>query len=140
MCIRDSAGGAAGPDSASSPVRPRPATITPPITVEEATRRAFVSGHSMELTRVEFDLLSCLVAAPGRVYTRAQLIDRVWGDGFAITDRTIDSHVKALRRKVESAGGDPNLIETVRGVGYRVSDRPPGAPNGGAAAGGDAGG
>jgi DNA-binding response OmpR family regulator len=56
------------------------------------------------------------------VYTRAQLIDRVWGDGFAISDRTIDSHVKSLRRKVADAGADPGLIETVRGVGYRVSD------------------
>jgi DNA-binding winged helix-turn-helix (wHTH) protein len=78
----------------------------------------------MELTRVEFDLLACLLSAPGRVFTRAQLIDRVWGDGFAITDRTIDSHVKSLRRKVTEAGGDAGLIETVRGVGYRVTDRP----------------
>lgn len=95
-----------------------------PLAVEEATRRASVHGTPIELTRVEFDLLSCLLSAPGRVFTRAQLIDRVWGDGFAISDRTIDSHVKALRRKVEGGGGDPNLIETVRGVGYRVSDQP----------------
>jgi two-component system catabolic regulation response regulator CreB len=58
------------------------------------------------------------------VFTRAQLIDRVWGDNFAITDRTVDSHVKALRRKLTDAGGDAQLIETVRGVGYRVSDEP----------------
>ncbi len=95
-----------------------------PLQVEEATRRATVNGRVIELTRVEFDLLACLLSAPGRVFTRAQLIDRVWGDGFAITDRTIDSHIKALRRKVEGGGGDANLIETVRGVGYRVSDRP----------------
>jgi DNA-binding response OmpR family regulator len=113
------------------PATPRPATpAATPITVDEPTRRAFVSGRSVDLTRVEFDLLACLVATPGRVYTRAQLIDRVWGDGFAITDRTIDSHVKALRRKVEASGGDPNLIETVRGVGYRVSDRPAGGDGG----------
>jgi DNA-binding response OmpR family regulator len=48
----------------------------------------------------------------------------VWGDGFAITDRTVDSHVKSLRRKVADSGGDPGLIETVRGVGYRVTDEP----------------
>src|SRR6185436_363023 len=95
-----------------------------PLVVEEATRRAFVLGHEVELTRVEFDLLSCLLGAPGRVFTRAQLIDRVWGDGFAITDRTIDSHVKSLRRKVAEAGGDAGLVETVRGVGYRVTDQP----------------
>jgi two-component system catabolic regulation response regulator CreB len=100
-----------------------------PLVVDEATRRATVLGRAIELTRVEFDLLACLLSAPGRVFTRAQLIDRVWGDGFAITDRTIDSHVKALRRKVEGGGGDANLIETVRGVGYRVSDRPADQPS-----------
>lgn len=95
-----------------------------PLSVDEATRRATVNQRPLDLTRVEFDLLACLLAAPGRVFTRAQLIDKVWGDGFAITDRTIDSHVKGLRRKVADAGGEAGLIETVRGVGYRVSDRP----------------
>ncbi len=98
-----------------------------PLTVDEATRRATVHGKEMDLTRVEFDLLACLLGAPGRVFTRAQLIDRVWGDGFAITDRTVDSHVKGLRRKVAEAGGDAGLVETVRGVGYRVTDRPEGS-------------
>ncbi len=118
------AGGAAGGERPA----PRSMAAAPPITVDESTRRAHFAGNLVELTRVEFDLLACLVSAPGRVFTRAQLIDRVWGDGFAITDRTIDSHVKALRRKVEQAGGDANVIETVRGVGYRVSDRPAGDP------------
>jgi DNA-binding response OmpR family regulator len=95
-----------------------------PLSTDEATRRAEVHGRDLDLTRVEFDLLACLLAAPGRVFTRAQLIDRVWGDGFAITDRTVDSHVKGLRKKVSEAGGDAALIETVRGVGYRVTDRP----------------
>jgi DNA-binding response OmpR family regulator len=95
-----------------------------PLAIDEPTRRAHVLGQELDLTRVEFDLLACLLAAPGRVYTRAELIDRVWGDGFAITDRTVDSHVKGLRRKVETAGGDPGIIETVRGVVYRVTDKP----------------
>lgn len=95
-----------------------------PIQVDLETRRASVHGKPIDLTRVEFDLLACLVEAPGRVFTRPQLIDRVWGDNFAITDRTIDSHVKALRRKVTDAGGDAQLIETVRGVGYRACERP----------------
>jgi DNA-binding response OmpR family regulator len=95
-----------------------------PFFIDRATRRARVAGRELELTRVEFDLLASLLENPGRVYTRAQLIDDVWGDGFAITDRTIDSHVKALRRKVVEAGADPGLIETVRGVGYRVTDAP----------------
>ncbi|MBK8258726.1 MAG: response regulator transcription factor [Polyangiaceae bacterium] len=101
-----------------------------PLSADESTRRATVHNRQLDLTRVEFDLLACLLGAPGRVFTRAQLIDRVWGDGFAITDRTIDSHVKGLRKKVTEAGGDPGLIETVRGVGYRVSDRPSGSDEG----------
>jgi len=95
-----------------------------PLSLDESTRRAWVNGKVMDLTRVEFDLLACMLAAPGRVFTRAQLIDRVWGDGFAITDRTVDSHVKGLRKKVAEAGGDAGLVETVRGVGYRVTDEP----------------
>jgi DNA-binding response OmpR family regulator len=108
----------------SRPPAAMPAPYPIPLVVEEATRRAFVLGQEVELTRVEFDLLSCLLGAPGRVFTRAQLIDRVWGDGFAITDRTIDSHVKSLRRKVGDVGGHAAMIETVRGVGYRVNERP----------------
>jgi two-component system catabolic regulation response regulator CreB len=117
----------AQPREAASTIPPRPPSAPPsqlPLVVEESTRRAFVLGQEVDLTRVEFDLLSCLLAAPGRVFTRAQLIDRVWGDGFAITDRTIDSHVKSLRRKVGDAGGHAAMIETVRGVGYRVNERP----------------
>lgn len=93
--------------------------------VDPVTRRARVGHNPLELTRVEFDLLASLLERPGQVFTRNQLIDRVWGDGYAITDRTVDSHVKSLRRKVGDAGGAPGLIETVRGVGYRVSDAPP---------------
>lgn len=104
--------------------KPPPMEGELPLAVDEATRRAFMLGKVIDLTRVEFDLLACLLGAPGRVFTRAQLIDRVWGDGFAITDRTIDSHVKGLRRKVADAGGQAAMIETVRGVGYRVTDGP----------------
>jgi DNA-binding response OmpR family regulator len=94
------------------------------LVADETTRRATVGRQPLDLTRVEFDLLARLLENPGRVYTRAQLIDSVWGDGFAISDRTVDSHVKAVRRKVAEAGGDPALIETVRGVGYRIGDGP----------------
>jgi DNA-binding response OmpR family regulator len=103
-----------------------PGVVRMALSADEATRRAAVSGQPLELTRVEFDLLARLLENPGRVYTRSQLIDAIWGDGFAISDRTVDSHVKSLRRKVGDAGGDPALIETVRGVGYRLNDSPPG--------------
>jgi DNA-binding response OmpR family regulator len=103
------------------------------LSLDASTRQAEFNQRALELTRVEFDLLSQLCSSPGRVYTRSELIDRVWGDGFAISDRTVDSHVKSLRKKLSEAGG-PALIETIRGVGYRAvldrggapaSDRPP---------------
>lgn len=93
--------------------------------VDTVSRRAYVEERELELTRVEFDLLACLTEIPERVFTREQLIDSVWGAGFAITDRTVDSHIKALRRKLAEAGGDPGLIETVRGVGFRITEPPP---------------
>jgi two-component system catabolic regulation response regulator CreB len=108
--------------TASSP-QPGPKQA-PPITTDARTRRAVAAGRALDLTRVEFDLLATLLGSPGRVFTRAELIDRVWGDGFRITDRTIDSHVKALRKKIAEAGAEPSWIETVRGVGYRLSDEP----------------
>jgi DNA-binding response OmpR family regulator len=112
----------AHPDSnAPPPARVMENNSSLPLQVDEVTRRACFESHPLDLTRVEFDLLACLVGEPGRVFTRSQLIDKVWGDGFAITDRTVDSHVKGLRKKVVEAGGDPNLIETVRGVGYRIA-------------------
>ena len=91
-----------------------------PLSVDRESRRALIQSHALELTRVEFDLLAVLADTPGRVFTRAQLIDIVWGDGFALSDRTVDSHVKLLRRKIAEAGGNADWIETVRGVGYRI--------------------
>ncbi|HTN15067.1 MAG TPA: response regulator transcription factor, partial [Sphingomonadaceae bacterium] len=76
-------------------------------------------GGEVELTITEFNLLRTLAATPGRIFTRDQLIDRLHGPGFAITDRTIDSHVRNLRRKFADAGC-PDLVETKAGVGYRL--------------------
>lgn len=110
--------------SATATSSTRPERQAPPITADPRTRRALAAGRALDLTRVEFDLLATLLGSPGRVFTRAELIDRVWGDGFRITDRTIDSHVKALRKKIAEAGAEASWIETVRGVGYRLSDEP----------------
>jgi two-component system catabolic regulation response regulator CreB len=93
----------------------------PDIGVDRRGRQASFAGRALELTRVEFDLLAELWESRGQVYTRAELIDRVWGSGFVMTDRTIDSHIKSLRRKLEAAGAPENLIQTVRGVGYRLA-------------------
>lgn len=91
------------------------------IAIDRTGRQASFAGKALELTRMEFDLLAELRDSQGRVYTRAELIDRVWGSGFAMTDRTIDSHIKSLRRKLEAAGAGEGVIQTVRGVGYRLA-------------------
>jgi two-component system, OmpR family, response regulator len=95
------------------------------------------NGRAVDLTAREFDLLQALVAAPGRVLSRDQLIDRLHGPGFAINDRTIDSHVRNLRAKFAAAGCH-DLIETRPGVGYRIG--PCSGPGTGPATGRSAGG
>jgi two-component system catabolic regulation response regulator CreB len=90
------------------------------LTLDAETRRTFYDGIAVDLTRTEFDLLRVLCAAPDKVFTRQQLLDRIFGEGYAVTDRTVDAHVKALRKKLSAAGADPDLIETERGVGYRL--------------------
>jgi phosphate regulon transcriptional regulator PhoB len=81
--------------------------------------RCFVAGGEIELTAKEFSLLHGLMMRPGRVMTREQLLDDVWGTDIAVTTRTIDTHLKRLREKLGPAS---HLIETVRGVGYRFSE------------------
>lgn len=76
-------------------------------------------GREVPLTVTEFSLLRALASAPSRIFTRDELIDRLHGPGFAITDRTVDSHVRNLRRKFAEAGCD-SVIETRAGVGYRL--------------------
>jgi DNA-binding response OmpR family regulator len=90
--------------------------------VDEAARHASFRGCSLALTRTEFDLLVSLLRAPGRVKSRSLLVEEVWGPSYALGERTVDSHVKGLRRKLEEAGAPPNLIETVRGIGFRLTE------------------
>jgi DNA-binding response OmpR family regulator len=87
-------------------------------------REASYEGRRLALTKTELDLLAVLAAAPGRVYTRGQLVERVWGDGHALTERTVDSHVKLLRRKLDDGGAPASLVVAVRGVGFKLSDAP----------------
>ncbi len=91
------------------------------LSLNSEQRRAHYGEQLLALTRVEFDLIVELSSAPGKVFARPELIARIWGENFAITDRTIDSHIKSLRRKLVEAGGSADAIETVRGVGYRLN-------------------
>ena len=76
-----------------------------------------------ELTPTEFELLACLARQPGRVFTRAQLLDAIHGTAFESYERAIDAHIKNIRRKVEVAPAKPQYILTVYGVGYKFADR-----------------
>ena len=81
---------------------------------------ATLHGHDLELTAVEFKLLQYLAGNPGRVYGRQQLMDRIYPDQRTVSDRTIDSHVKKLRKKLAAAAPDAELIHSVYGVGYKL--------------------
>ncbi len=85
------------------------------LSISAESREVRFRGRKIDLSKLEFDLLALLSGGPGRVFTREQILDRAWPDGGCVTDRTVDVHVKSLRRKL----GDPDAIETVRGVGYR---------------------
>jgi two-component system alkaline phosphatase synthesis response regulator PhoP len=79
-------------------------------------------GKLVELTPLEFQLLHVLASSPGRVFTREQLLQRIWGENFFGTDRVVDVHIGLLRRKLEVDTSLHQPIQTVRGVGYRFSD------------------
>lgn len=81
-----------------------------------------LSGAALEVTPVEFEILHALVAAPGRVFTRRQLIERVHGTTEYVTERTVDAHVMNLRRKIEADPRQPRRLLTVYGVGYKFAD------------------
>lgn len=82
--------------------------------------RAFYDQQELDLTPVEFRLLHCLATTPGRVYSRDQLMDHLYDDHRVVTDRTVDSHVKNLRRKLEQAAPEQELIHSIYGVGYKL--------------------
>lgn len=88
--------------------------------VNSETRTVTRAGQRIDLTPTEFELLAVLIARPGRVFTRAELLDRLQGASFAAYERAIDVHIKNLRAKIEPDPREPQYIETVFGVGYRM--------------------
>lgn len=89
------------------------------ITLDRDTRMVTVAGQAVDLTPSEFDLLAALMSSPGRVYSRLDLLDVIQGIRYEGYERTIDTHVKNLRSKLEPDPRSPRYIETVYGVGYR---------------------
>ena len=86
-------------------------------------RHVRVRGSSVRLTYVEFEILAALARSPGRVFSRTMLLERVWGDSAYRDPRTVDVHIRHLREKLEQEPRHPELIFTVRGVGYRFRER-----------------
>ena len=91
------------------------------LTINPATRRVVSQGSEVKIGATEFKLLHFLMTHPERVHSRAQLLDRVWGDHVFIEERTVDVHVKRLRESLSSVACQ-HMIETVRGAGYRLTD------------------
>jgi len=91
-----------------------------PITIDEEKYLASVRGAPLDLTAVEFRLLCILHQSQGRVFSRDQVLNHLYDDNRVVSDRTIDSHVKNLRRKLAEIGGDENWIKSIYGVGYRM--------------------
>lgn len=92
-----------------------------PLRIELDTRRAFKNNQELTLRYKEFELLSLLLHHVGQVVTRAELFDEVWGTDWLGDTRTLDVHVRWLREKVEANPSDPQFIQTVRGIGYRLA-------------------
>lgn len=88
------------------------------VAIDRSRRRASCDGRDLDLTAKEFDLLAVLAEEPGRVVPRQELLSRVWDPVWHGSGKTLDVHVSSLRRKL----GDASLVETVRGVGYRLVD------------------
>ena len=89
------------------------------LVLDEDRYRAAIAGRDLDLTAVEFKLFQFLAATPGRIYSRQQLMDRIYPDRRIVCDRTIDSHVKKLRKKIASVSPDAEIIHSVYGVGYK---------------------
>ena len=87
--------------------------------IDESRRQVRLSGRSLQLTAKEFDLLVHFARHPGRVYTRAELLDRVWGYGEGGYEHTVNSHINRLRAKIEADPAHPQYVLTVWGVGYK---------------------
>jgi two-component system alkaline phosphatase synthesis response regulator PhoP len=93
-----------------------------PVVIDIPKRRVTLADEEIDLTSTEFDLLLTLARHPGRIYTRAQLLDAIHGVSFESYERSVDAHIKNIRRKLEPDPKRPNLVQTVYGIGYRFAD------------------
>lgn len=90
-----------------------------PLVLDEDGWRALADGHDLGLTAVEFQLLKVMMSAPGRIFSRDQLMDHMYRDHRIVSERTVDSHIKKLRRKISDVWPEREIIRSVYGVGYK---------------------
>jgi DNA-binding response OmpR family regulator len=93
------------------------------LAIDVERHEARVGGRAVELTAKEFELLVYFARSPGRVFTRAQLLDQVWGYSHSGYEHTVNSHINRLRNKIERDPANPDFIQTVWGVGYKFAER-----------------
>jgi two-component system response regulator BaeR len=100
----------------------RPRTIAPPagLIIDEEKHQVSLDGRVLDLTPVEFRLIAALAAAPGKVFSRDSLLDKLYADHRVVTDRTVDAHVKNLRRKIDEIRPGADLVRSIYGVGYKL--------------------
>jgi len=101
----------------------------PVITLDKTRYQATAKGQTLNLTAVEFQLLDILAADPGRIYSRDQLMDHIYNDHRIVNDRTIDSHIKKLRKRISEVIPNTTIIHSVYGVGYKYDPDYSAEPN-----------
>lgn len=106
--------------------RDAPATVLrfEGLSIDKNTREVRVDGAEVNLSALEFDVLTALAETPGRVFSRRQLLEGVWGYDFYGDERVVDVHIRSLRARLGDDAANPRLIATVRGVGYKFAGRP----------------
>jgi two-component system, OmpR family, alkaline phosphatase synthesis response regulator PhoP len=109
--------------SAKEPERPPDVYERGRLRIDFDTYEVFLNGQKVDLSLREFELLRFFVRSPNRVYDRLQILDLVWGQDTYVEPRTVDVHVRRLRKRIERDDARPELILTVRGVGYKFNDR-----------------
>jgi two-component system, OmpR family, response regulator BaeR len=89
------------------------------LVLDDAAYRATLDGETLDLTTVEYQLLKVLASQPGRIFNRQQLMDAMYRDELVVSDRTVDSHIKKIRRKIAAVVPERELIHSLYGAGYK---------------------
>lgn len=106
-------------DATGEPVEPEKITVGE-LSIDLGAREVQVGGRTVELSALDFDLLAALASSPGRVWSRTQLLEKVWGYDFYGDERVVDVHIRTMRKALDDDPAAPRYLATVRGVGYKV--------------------